>query len=218
MINITFMVQVRPSTQMSMEWSVFVFLLSTLTKAEKACNKLCHERLVALDVEGKTNKAGSSVSIPAAAAMKSGNTECPICPAIYSDTLGDGLVLEQAVKARCNHVFGAECPEAWVESGQDNARTCPTCRENPFERSMEWPTQHLASLAHDYQAFFGGSKGRRLDRKIDVFLYDVTSGDQSKLHDRDFGKLLHKMNNRVLELKRHEDEFREFRARTLLSA
>lgn len=36
----------------------------------------------------------------------------------------------------CNHVFGRECLEAWLNSGQLNSNTCPMCRTLLFGETL----------------------------------------------------------------------------------
>jgi hypothetical protein len=61
------------------------------------------------------------------AADPSHDPECPICQDSYDDNAHVAIKL---LKTACDHVFGRNCLQQWVNSGMDNAHRCPNCRQS----------------------------------------------------------------------------------------
>ncbi|KAF2794023.1 hypothetical protein K505DRAFT_337313 [Melanomma pulvis-pyrius CBS 109.77] len=65
---------------------------------------------------------------------RSAEDSCPICHEPYSDSHPAVRIIKID---NCNHVFGHECLEAWLKSGQQNSATCPMCRALLFGEALE---------------------------------------------------------------------------------
>jgi hypothetical protein len=90
--------------------------------------------------------------------------ECPICQDPYDDNEHVATTLLNTV---CNHVFGRNCLQEWVNSGMDNAHRCPNCRQSIVE-ALDIPKQSTHAAAEDermrlmFQPLHGRPEVRRL--------------------------------------------------------
>jgi len=63
------------------------------------------------------------------------DSECPICQEDYDD---DEHVAIKLVGTHCSHVFGQNCLQEWVDSGENNAHYCPSCRQSIHGAFSGW--------------------------------------------------------------------------------